>query len=476
MRPLLLAAFLPVCAAPALAAGDPYRAAAVELAGRLPEGARVCVLPFDYIGAEGARGGAVVAERLDAELVKDGRLKVLARARVAEALAGLRAVPGGDERAKKAGAILGAAYAVTGTLIRKPSGRLELNARAVDPATGEVKAAVRAAVREDWLEKFPDAPAGAAGAAAYALCKDGMYALDARRFEEADGLFTKAIAAEKDAACGMGIPGMALMARSIARQGRRPDDIPEDEGGPPTDFTLKEQARIRKAAGENARRLARYDALLRAMPDNAEAYYERGKLYVKLGRYREAVKDLGAAIRLEPGQAKYYHARGFALARQSLLDNALKDFDEAVRLSPRFAKAYGARGTIYSITEQCGRALGEFAKASEYDPADPIPLVNGADCLCRLERYPEALAQADKAVALEADLAEAHYWRGAALTELKRYDEAVKALDRALELAPGFALAGEKRREALDRKSGRYESYAGDKDRAMKLFNARETD
>jgi tetratricopeptide (TPR) repeat protein len=475
-----LAALLLLAAPGLAAAADPYAGAARELAGKLPAGAKVCVLPFHYIGAEGSRGGAVVAERLNTELVRDGRLTVLERAQVSRVLDALKLPASGlasAEGAGKAGRLLGADLVISGTLAKLAGGALEFNARAVDPGTGEVKASARAAVKEDWLETMPEAPAGAAGAKAYALCKEGMYALDARRFEEADALFTRAIAEEANAACGMNIPGMALMARSMARQGKAgPQDDAPEENGPPTDFTLKEKERISREAAENEKKLARYSALLKAMPDNAAAYYERGRLYVRMKRYREAVKDLDAAIRLEPGKAEYHYTRGYTLGRQRLYDNALKDFDEAIRLRPGFAEAYNGRGTVYTALSRDAKALAEYDKSIEADGSNPLPWANGAAVLCRMKRYKDALRYGDKAIALDAGFAEGYYWRGAALVELKRYDEAVKALDKAMELSPGYLLAAEKRQEALDRKSGKYEGYARDSDKAMELFNARETD
>lgn len=471
---LILSAAALLAAVPAFSAGDPYRAAAEKLAGRLPEDARVCVLPFEYVGADGARGGTVVAERLRAELVKDGRLELSARSRVAEVLSGLEGGSAEDERIRKAGALLGAAYAVTGTLIRKTGGTLEFNARAIDPATGEVKGVARAEVREDWLDRFPDSPAGAAGAEAHALCKKGVYALDERRFEEAAGLFSRAIAAEENGACGMDIPGMAFMARSMARQGKSgPRDEAPEETGPPAGFTLKEQSRIGAAAGENAKRLARYGAVIKAMPDNAAAYFERGWILAKERRYREARKDLDAAIKLSPDKAGYYYARGYVLAMQRFYDNAAADFSVAIRLDPGDAKAYIGRAGILAETGQLRKALADYDLAIKYEPSDPLARSNRARCLFLLKRYAESLGESSRAVGLDPAFTEAHYWRGAALKELGRYDEAVMAFDKALELAPGYAPALEERQEAIDRKSGRYYGYAGDRDKAIKLFNGR---
>ncbi len=477
MRSAFFAAAL-LAAAPLFAAGDPYRTVAGKLADGLPEDVTVCVLPFEYIGAEGARGGGVVAERLNAALASGGRLGVVDRSKVKEVLAGLGVGgQGWEERAREAGALLGADYAVSGTLIRKEGGLLELNARAIDPGTGEIKAFAGATLREDWLEKFPDAPADAAGAEAYALCKKGISALDARRFEQAAELFGKAIAAEKDASCGMGIPGMALMARSMALQGRAgPQDDPPEETGPPVGFTLKEQARISGASGDNAKKLARYGALIKAMPDNAAAYFERGKILAKERRYREARKDLDRAIRLDPEKAEYYYARGYVLLMQRLYDNAAEDFSSAIRLAPGYAGAYNGRAMVYSDTGRHEKALADYALAIKHDPSDPVARSNRARCLFLLKRYGESLRAADSAIKLDPEFTEAYYWRGSALSELKRYDEAVGAFDKALELKPGYPPAMEGRREALDRKSGRYEKYSADRAKAMKLFNSRTAD
>lgn len=466
---------------PAAARADAYSAAADRLAGGLPEGGKVCVLPFLYIGAgPGSRGGRVVSERLYTELIKDGRLKVLERALIEEILEELKlkgGAPADEAQAAKAGRLLGADYVVTGSLFKKKGGAIELNTRAIEVGTGLVKTAVKTAIKEDWMEKFPEPPGDTAGSEAFKLCRSGMYALDRREFEQAAELFTKAIAAEENGGCGMNIPGMAYMARAMAYQNKAgPQDDPEEPSGPASGFAAGEQDKIKGAAGQYDKQLARYSALIKTMPDNAEAYFERGTIYAKLRRYREARRDLDAAIRLEAGKPKYYLSRAYALAMLGLYDNSLRDYDAAIRLDPGYAKAYAGRGNIYDLTAQYAKALASFAKAIELDPAEPLYYVNHGRGLANLGRYGAALKDCDKAVGLAPAMAEAHYWRGSALTGLKRYDEAVAAFDRTLELIPGDqpALAG--RAEALDRKNGKFDKYDRDMKKARQLFDARETD
>ena len=59
--------------------------------------------------------------------------------------------------------------------------------------------------------------------------------------------------------------------------------------------------------------------------------------------------------------------------------------------------------------------------------------------LHELQRFDEALASCDRALALRPDLAELHAIRGNALCGLKRYEEALVSYDRVLALRPAIA-------------------------------------
>ena len=76
-------------------------------------------------------------------------------------------------------------------------------------------------------------------------------------------------------------------------------------------------------------------------------------------------------------------------------------------------------------------------------PHFPEALLNRANALLQLKRTTEALATYDKALAIPADYAEAHNFRGIALQIQRRRDEALASFDRAVALRPDFV-------EALD--------------------------
>ena len=385
----------------------------------------------------------------------------------------------GEAQARKAGKLLGADFAVSGSMLKKTDGTIELNARAIAVETGEVKAAAKAVIKENWLEKFPElSDKDMAGNVAFSYCKPGLEALDKGEFEKAADWFSKAIGVEENGACGINVPGMAYMGRAMAykntnRGNDDSDALPEDPG---YNITLAARDKVKSEMPENDKKLARYNALIKAMPDNAEAYYRRGIIYTGKKQYKSGVKDYNAAIKLAPDKAAYYYARGYALAMSRLYDNAIMDFSQAIKLSPRFSAAYAGRGIVYMTLNQHAKAMKDYDKALEIAPGEPVTYSDRGACFVNTGQYEKAVADYDKAVELDGNFAEAYYGRGLAYSGLKEYDKALKDLDKALALRPGFKNAMAARAEVNDKKSGRYDKYNKDIQKSRELFQDEEAE
>jgi len=461
----------------AASAKTPYQKAADELAKDMGEGSKVCVMPFLYIGGgPNSRGGAVVAERLAGELVKNGKLKILERGSIEKALEELKIRGEGltdEAQAKKAGKLLGADFVVSGSMFKKNDGAMELNARAIDVETGEVKAAAKTAIKENWLEKFPDlSDKDMSGNLAFSYCKPALEALDKGDFEKAAELFTKAISVEENGACGINVPGMAYMGRAMANKNTNPsnddsDAPPEDPG---YDITLAAREKVKREMPENDEKLAKYNALIKAMPDNAEAYYKRGLIFSDKKQYKAATKDYSAAIRLAPDKPEYFYARGYALSMSRLYDNALMDLSQAIKLDPRLGAAYAGRAIIYETLSQYDKAIKDYNKAIALTPAEPVFYSDRGACFINLKQYKRSVADYNKALELNGNFTEAYLGRGLAYSGLKEYDKALKDLDKALELSPNFKKAKTARAEVADKKSGKYDKYNDDIKKGQDLF------
>ena len=75
----------------------------------------------------------------------------------------------------------------------------------------------------------------------------------------------------------------------------------------------------------------------------------------------------------------------------------------------------------------------------ELQPTSPDTFYNRGIALYNLQRYHEALASYDRALALRGDYAEALLNRGMALQRLQQLDSALASFDRALALNPNLA-------------------------------------
>jgi tetratricopeptide (TPR) repeat protein len=103
---------------------------------------------------------------------------------------------------------------------------------------------------------------------------------------------------------------------------------------------------VRKNNRPEAIRL--FTRAVKANPDNAEAWYERGRCFIQM--------------RLDPkteGDVRSYEQR------------ALDDFSNALRKNPAFADAYFNRAMILSSRAQYRPAVDDLLNASRYKPQDP---------------------------------------------------------------------------------------------------------
>ena len=76
------------------------------------------------------------------------------------------------------------------------------------------------------------------------------------------------------------------------------------------------------------------NALIEKQPENAAAYFWRGRLLAEQGHFEKAINDLDESIRLEPRNADAYAHRGYARTRRNEPDEALTDFNRALRRYP----------------------------------------------------------------------------------------------------------------------------------------------
>lgn len=138
--------------------------------------------------------------------------------------------------------------------------------------------------------------------------------------------------------------------------------------------------------------------------DIGVAYYYRGRAYLELGEYNEAladfnksfesasnsafmdphnfrgyckmslfdyagaIKDFTVAIAHNPNDPEIYYNRGYS--KRQLMDNsgAVLDYTKAIELRPEYAKAFLNRGVVYYDQRKFALAIEDFSKVLELMP------------------------------------------------------------------------------------------------------------
>ena len=112
-----------------------------------------------------------------------------------------------------------------------------------------------------------------------------------------------------------------------------------------------------------------------------------------------------------------------------------------LRLLARVAMESGRRGAAIRLLERCIAQAPDFILAHN----------DLADLYMKEDRFEDALASVDQALALDSELPHSWVFKGNVLSRAQRHDESLEAYDRALALSPGGRFAAVGAGAAVDR-------------------------
>lgn len=173
--------------------------------------------------------------------------------------------------------------------------------------------------------------------------------------------------------------------------------------------------------------------------DDASRYVmlvNRGVMRVRRGWLESAAADFRAAIALKPDQFQAYVNLAQAYQDLGHLDRAAEALDRAIARFPKGAVLYRARARVRRSSSRPAEALADLGLAIALSPAGDSASADDhlerAVILEQTGRHDEALAECDRALAIQPDRTDIHRVRGAVLVKLRRLDEAIRAFDLCL--------------------------------------------
>lgn len=149
---------------------------------------------------------------------------------------------------------------------------------------------------------------------------------------------------------------------------------------------------------------ASFKQVIEKKPDNPEAYYNLGTLYLRTNSIPEARRYFQKALELRPNYPEAWNNLGMAAAQQNNEKEAIRDFQQSLLLRPNYAVALLNLGNLY-------RREGAFDKAEK------------------------ALSQA---LAAEPENAEVQYSLGMLYANQGEMELAAGYLEKAIKLSPEY--------------------------------------
>ena len=171
---------------------------------------------------------------------------------------------------------------------------------------------------------------------------------------------------------------------------------------------LQNRARVYNAINQPANAVADYTALLEQEPSNSEAYFERGVIHQRSGRFAEALEDYNNAILWSPpyDEAYFNRAQTFtALGRQS---EALADYDYVLELEPDSVSALANRACLLYQMDRYDAASADVGSGLRLDPTNTQLLCLHAILNFRRKDYAEAQRALTLARQIDPSIGERH--------------------------------------------------------------------
>ncbi len=229
------------------------------------------------------------------------------------------------------------------------------------------------------------------------------------------------------------------------------------------------RADVRRRTGDVAGAVADLQATTgRPLPDS-ELLASRGCVWLELGEYERASRDLEDGLRLAPGSGRLHGLRALLKRRTGDREGACADAARAIELDPLgAADALLVRGLEYLERGEHDAAIADFTEAVRIAPGRHEAFYDRANARKAGGDLPGAIVDYDRAIGLSPGCAEYHNNRGTTLQGLRELDRAAADFTRAIELSPDWP-SPRYNRGTLELELGRLDDALSDFTRTTEL-------
>jgi tetratricopeptide (TPR) repeat protein len=115
-------------------------------------------------------------------------------------------------------------------------------------------------------------------------------------------------------------------------------------------------------------------------------FLARAEAFVREGRLKLAIDDLGNVVERRPDHARAFLKRAELHRTLGETDDAIRDFTSVIRLDPKNVAVLFARAELYRAKTDRRRALADYAAVTRLDPANEAASANYKALALEIER------------------------------------------------------------------------------------------
>ena len=158
---------------------------------------------------------------------------------------------------------------------------------------------------------------------------------------------------------------------------------------PEADFR-KEIAVLYNKYGDAQAALREYMLLTKIEPQNAENFYNVGKMYEVTGEENMGIGFYQKAIEINKKHSKAHSALGYLMLKNKQMTEARKEIEAAIRLSPETWTNYFYQGKLLKELNDYAAAIKSFEKAERDHDIRQKALIEKGSCYMMAEQFESA--------------------------------------------------------------------------------------
>jgi Flp pilus assembly protein TadD/peroxiredoxin len=183
---------------------------------------------------------------------------------------------------------------------------------------------------------------------------------------------------------------------------------------------------------------ASFKQVIAAKPQDPEAYYNLGTLYLRKNALPEARQYLEQTLKLRPNYPEAWNNLGMVAAQEGQTDEAIRNFKQSLLLRPTYAIALANLGNVYRRQGAFEEAEKLLRRALEITPDDPEVNYSIGMLYARQEKLEQAAQYLESAVRLRPDFPDALNNLGVLFVRERRNSDAEERFKTCIRSAPNF--------------------------------------